>query len=131
MPDHPLRLPRPIPVAAGLAVGTVRELRDRREDRIFDAIEYDGMDFEPAELDTPELRDAYQTLHQEWMSTDDERQPRQLLVAVAKRLAARSWDHLSIAPEGFAILAVDFEFADLERNLKATVPAKLRRSLPT
>jgi hypothetical protein len=117
------------PLPPGLALGTTRELRERRDDRIFDAIEYEQMDFEAAELDTPELRDAYQTLHQEWMTTDDERQPRQLLVAVAKRLAARGWDHLPIAPEGFAIVAVDFEFADLERNLKATVPAKLRRSL--
>jgi hypothetical protein len=32
-------------------------------------------------------------------------------------------------PEGFAIFAVDFEFADLERNLIASVPAPLRRTL--
>ncbi len=124
------------PLPPGLALGTVRELRERRQNphkfpwlHIFDAIGYETIDFEPAELTSPELLDAYQMLHQEWTSTNDERQPSQLLVAAAKRLAARNWDHLPIAPEGFAIVAVDFEFGDLERNLKATVPAKLRRSL--
>ncbi|HEY6890275.1 MAG TPA: hypothetical protein VI300_20900 [Solirubrobacter sp.] len=124
------------PLPPSLALGTARELQARRLARhqwpllhLFDAVEYEHIDFAPAELDTPELRHAHQLLHQQWSSTDDLRQPRALLVDIAKRLAARSWTHLPIAPEGLAIFAVDGEFADLERNLKASVPAPLRRTI--
>ncbi len=114
------------PLPPGLALGTVGDIGAHGAD----AIEYAGMDFEPAELnDSPELLEAYQALHQQWLSTDDLDGPRKLLTAVAKDLAKRDWSDLRIAPGGLAVFAIDFELGDLERNLRASVPAPLRRAL--
>lgn len=127
---------RPMPPSLGL--GTVRELLQwrasstggRLELTVFNPAEFACFDTAPSELsDDAALLDAYQALNQEWASTDDDRQPRQLLVAVAKSLTGRTWDQLRIGPDGFAIFAVDLELVDLERNLRATVPAPVRRVL--
>jgi hypothetical protein len=121
-----------------LGLGTIRELHEWRASAtdgplhltVFNPAEFACFDTEPAELtEDAALLDAYQALNQEWVSTDDDRQPRQLLVAVAKRLAQQTWDQLPTGPDGFAIYAVDLELTDLERNLKATVPAPVRRAL--
>jgi hypothetical protein len=126
----------PLPPSLGLA--TLRELHEWRASStggplhltVFNPAEFACFDTEPAELtEDAALLDAYQVLNQEWVSTDDERQPRQLVVAVAKILAQRTWDELSSGPDGFAVYAVDLELTDLDRNLKATVPTQVRRSL--
>jgi hypothetical protein len=126
------------PMPPSLGLGTLRELREWRasstggplELTVFNPAEFACFETEPPELiDDADLRDAYQALNQEWASTDDDRQPRQLLVAVAKSLSARTWDQLPTGPDGFAIYAVDLELADLERNLRATVPAPVRHAL--
>lgn len=126
------------PMPPSLGLGTLRELHEWRASStggelhltVCNPAEFACFDTEPAELiDDAELLDAYQALNQEWASTDDDRQPRQLLVAVAKSLSRRTWDQFSLGPDGFAIYAVDLELADLERNLRASVPAPVRRAL--
>jgi hypothetical protein len=134
--SYPEAAARPLPPSLGL--GTMPELRRWKEDRsadplkltAFNPAEFACFDPEPAELmDAAALLDAYQLLNQHWASVNDDRQPRQLLVAVAKLLAERDWSRLSIGPHGFAVYAVDLELADLERNLKRSVPGAVRRAL--
>ena len=92
--------------------------------------EYGRFEPNPAELsDTPELLDAYAQLAQDWQVTENDREPRAMLVRCAKGLAQRDWGGILPIGPAFAVFATDDELSDLGRNLKATVPAVARRSL--
>jgi hypothetical protein len=124
------------PLPPSLGLGTVAELRAWRESHTtqltelaFNPAEFACHDVEPRELDSPELADAYQALNQHWRSGDGDAAPRRLLTAIARTLAARDWSRLPVSPVGFAIVAVNMELGNFERDIKATIPAKLRRAL--
>jgi hypothetical protein len=124
------------PMPPSLGLGTVAELQAWREahstdlaEVVFNPAEFACHDIEPPELDSPELADAYQTLNQDWASRNDEAAPRRLFNAIAKALAARDWSHLPIGEKGFAVVSVNMELGDFERDIRATVPVKLRRTL--
>jgi hypothetical protein len=125
---------RPLPPALGL--GTVAELRrwhqaDPRnlELQAFNPVEFACHEVGAPELVSSELSDAYQALNQDWLSGNGDTASRRLFNAVDKHLAARDWSHLPTHPAGFAVVAVDIELGDYERDIKATVPAALRRAL--
>jgi hypothetical protein len=119
-----------LPPTVGL--GTAAELRRWREAEHGDLVPVAFNPFEFAcheELDAPDLADAYQTLNQDWLSGQDDASTRRLFNAVAKTLAARDWSHLHTSPAGLAVVAVNVELGDYDRDLKATVPARVRRAL--
>lgn len=62
---------------------------------------------------------AFQRLNQEWRSTNDSEAVRLLLLSVAKRLNQENWASTFAALDpNFAVIAVDLELSDLERNLR-------------
>jgi hypothetical protein len=75
-------------------------------------------DPEPAEF-TGDIS-AFQALNQEWRSTNDPEAARRLLVSVAKKLNNHDWSKVFPAlDEGFAVVAVNVELDDVERDLHA------------
>jgi hypothetical protein len=105
--------------------GAIEDLLDPSQQPILDTA--------PTELvNDPELRDLMARAEQHWNEKDDQEGPRKLLVAVAKRLAEKDWPRVlpATAPD-FAVVAVPLEREPdvLERNLRASVPAALRKRL--
>jgi hypothetical protein len=77
------------------------------------------LDARPHELlDHDGLREAFATVNQEWRTLDDTESPRRLFVEVAKRLSYKDWtETIPRLGDDFKVVAVDFELADLQRNL--------------
>lgn len=120
----------PLPPTLGL--GTVAELRRWRETEPGDLKPLAFNPFEFAcheDLDAPDLAGAYQTLNQDWLSGHDDTSTRRLFNAIAKTLAARDWSRLQTSPAGLAVVAVNVELGDYDRDVKATVPARQWRAL--
>jgi hypothetical protein len=97
-----------------LALATRREIETLGEDA-FSPADYDCFDDDPKEFQDPRLADAFETLNQEWRSTEARHQPRRLLVAVAKALPGLP----------YPAYALDLHRGDLASN----VPARLRRAI--
>lgn len=105
--------------------GAIEDLLDPTQQPILDTA--------PAELvDNRDLRDLMARAEQHWNEKDDQEGPRKLLVAIAKRLADKDWPSIlpATAPD-FVVVAVPLEREPdvLERNLRASVPAALRKRL--
>jgi hypothetical protein len=120
-----------LPPALGLATERERcallEATPHDRERIWNPAEWEILDGDAPELREDGLEACWQHLEQEWIQASDDRQPRALLVGVAKHLADAGLQGMSNPLH--AVYAVDDELTDLDRNLRSTVSRAARMRL--
>jgi hypothetical protein len=117
-----------------LALGTERErvavLASRHDvSDIWNPAEWSLLDADPDELRDDGFGECLSLLADEWNTALDDRQPRATLIGAVKQLAKRRWDRVLRPAGAFAVYAIDDELTDLDRNLKASVPAHARTAI--
>jgi hypothetical protein len=116
-----------------LGIGTLDDLEAwgppgsaGRADRLWNPAEFPCFDPEPAELNTPELAEAYRVTAQQWGSATPDK-------IRAKCLAAASEleiDQLSLSRADHCLIyAIDLELVDLEANLRKLGQTRTRRAI--
>lgn len=112
-----------------LGIGTAADLErwgPGRTDRMWNPAEFPCFDPEPAELNTPDLTEAYRVTAQQWGSdTPDKIRTKCLALAAElkdRQLALRQADE-------FVVYATDLELVDLKANLRKLGQTRARKAI--